>query len=90
MAKRMRTGYVFFKMKGRRNPYARRLKGSLSAEEARELIQERVWKHFAEWMDGRNGPVITDKQGRAVAGIFRHDVERYLDSLLHGKPTYFD
>lgn len=78
------------KMKGRRNPHTRRLKKSLSAEEARALIQERVWKHFAEWMSGQTGPVIKDKQGRAVAGIFRHDVERYLDSLLHGKPTYFD
>ena len=37
------------------------------------------------------GPVIKDKRGRMVAGVFWHDVERYLDSfLLEGKPTYFD
>ncbi len=90
MAERMRTEYAFSKMKGRRNPHARRLKKPLSAQEARELIEERVWKHFAEWMGGQTGPVIKDKQGRMVPGVFRHDVERYLDSLLHGKPTYFD
>jgi hypothetical protein len=90
MAEQMRMEYAFSNMKRRRNPHARQLKKSLSAEEARKLIQERVWKHFAEWMGGQTGPVIKDKQGRAVPGIFRHDVERYLDSLLHGKPTYFD
>ena len=62
----------------------------LSDEEARELIRGRVWKHFAEWMSGQTCPGIKDKHGRVVPGIFRHDVERYLDSLLHGKPTYFD
>jgi hypothetical protein len=34
--------------------------------------------------------LIQDKQRRAVAGIFRNGVERYLDALLPGKPTYFD
>ena len=77
-------------MKGRHNPHARRLQKPLSAEEARALIQERVWKHFAEWMGGQTGTVMKDKQGRMVPGIFRHDVERYLDSVLQGKPTYFD
>lgn len=63
---------------------------ALSDEEARDLIRERVWKHFTEWMSGQTCPGIKDKQGRVVLGIFRHDVERYLNSLLHGKPTYFD
>ena len=86
----MRKAYDFAELKGRRNPHTRQLKKSLSAEEAQELIQERVWKHFAEWMNGQTGPVVKDKRGRMVAGVFRHDVERYLDSLLEGKPTYFD
>ena len=86
----MRKAYEVAKLKGRRNPYARRLKKSLSDEEARELIQERVWEHFAEWMSGQTCPGVKDKRGRMVLGVFRHDVERYLDSLLEGKPTYFD
>ena len=59
----MRKAYEVAKLKGRRNPHARRLQKPLSAEEARELIQERVWKHFAEWMSGQTGPVIKDKLG---------------------------
>jgi len=86
----VRKAYEVTKLKGRRNPYARRLKDSLTAEEARALIQQRVWKHFAEWMGGQTCPGVKDKQGRMVLGVFRHDVERYFDSLLQGKPTYFD
>ena len=86
----MRKAYDLVQLKGRRNPHARLLKQSLSAEEARALIRERVWKHFMEWMNGQTCPGIKDKQGRMVLGVFRHDVERYLDSLLHGKSTYFD
>ena len=86
----MRKAYDFVKLKGRRNPHARRLQESLSAEEAREVIRGRVWKHVVEWMNGQTCPGIKDKQGQTVLGVFRHDVERYLDSLLHGKPTYFD
>ena len=63
---------------------------ALSEKQARELIRKRVWKHFTEWMGGQTCPGIKDEQGRVVPGIFRHDVERYLESLLHGKPTYFD
>ena len=63
---------------------------ALSEKQACELIQERVWKHFTEWMGGQTCPGIQDKKGRVVPGVFRHDVELYLESLLHGKPTYFD
>jgi len=63
---------------------------ALSDAQARELIQKRVWEHFTEWMGGQTCPGVKDEQGRLVPGIFRHDVERYLESLLQGKPTYFD
>ena len=63
---------------------------ALSEEQARELIQDRVWEHFTEWLGGQTCPGVKDRQGRVVPGIFRHDVERYLELLLHGKPTYFD
>ena len=63
---------------------------TLSDEAAQELIRERVWKHFSEWMSGQTCPSIKDRQGQLVPGIFRHDLERYLDPLLHSKPTYVD
>jgi len=64
---------------------------ALTVEQTREVIGKRVWEHFNEWMIGQTGPMLEDeKTGKAVLGIYKHDVERYLDSILKGKPTYFD
>ena len=62
----------------------------LTPAQAKRLIERRVWTHFLQWMHGQTGPVIKDAKGKSVCGIFRHDVERYLNGILHGRPTYFD
>lgn len=64
---------------------------ALTLEQTREVIGKRVWEHFNQWMTGQTGIMLEDKKtGKAALGIYKHDVERYLDSVLKGKPTYFD
>lgn len=38
---------------------------------------------------GSTAPVVI-VSGNEVGLIYRHDVQRYLDYVLEGKPTYFD
>ena len=62
----------------------------LTMAQAKRLIEQRVWDHFLQWTRGQTGPLVRDAKGKRVCGIFKHDVERYLDSILRGRPTYFD
>ena len=62
----------------------------LTRKEAKALMADMVWKHFGKWFCGQTGPVITNEKGKTENGFYTHDVERYLDMILKGKPTYFD
>jgi hypothetical protein len=61
-------------------------KGFWSERGAKSYISKRVWKHFCGWMTGQTVPVLPNGK----IGVYKHDVERYVDGILLGKPTYWD
>ena len=58
----------------------------MTEKQVKEYLNSRVWAHFCKWMTGQTCPVLSDEKG----GYFKHDVERYANGILEGKPTYWD
>lgn len=59
----------------------------LTKDEVMALIAARVWKEaFTPWLSGQTCPVLENGE----PGYFSHDVERFLDAIIHRKVTYFD
>ena len=59
--------------------------GALFTEEVDALLLKEVKKHFGKWFCGQTGIIIDGKPC-----IYKSDVERYLEGILKGVPTYFD
>jgi hypothetical protein len=60
-------------------------KMGLTEEEVKALFAKEMWKDFSKWMVGQTCALW---KGEMV--FYDHDVKRFLDMKLKGKPTYFD
>lgn len=67
-----------------------RNKGYMTPNQVRETLTKNVTDHFNTWMEGQTVPLVKDESGAEVCGVYRWDLQRYLESLLRGKPTYWD
>jgi hypothetical protein len=58
----------------------------MTHDQVKEYLTERIMKAFDEWMVGQTGPILSNGE----FGYYKHDVERFADGVLLGKPTYWD
>ena len=59
---------------------------NMTERQVKKYLRDKTWQHFSDWMRGQTCPVL--RGGKQ--GYYRHDVERYMEGILEGRPTYFD
>jgi len=62
----------------------------ITFSQAQKLIRAAATLHFRRWMGGQTGPFVTKTNGKSVPGVYKSDVQRYLELVFCGKPKFFD
>lgn len=57
----------------------------MTEEQTKKYLNDRIWDKFVEWIYGQTIGIIDGK-----IDYYDHDVIRFADAYLEGKPTYFD
>ena len=58
----------------------------LTSREVKKYLSTRIMIKFYKWISHQTCPVLPHGE----TGYYIHDVERFADMLLEGKPTYWD
>jgi hypothetical protein len=72
-------------MKRPKPPVVREDKLGMTEEEVKDLFAKEMWKEFSKWMVGQ-----TCTMWKGKFAYYDHDVKRFVEMKLRGKPTYFD
>lgn len=57
----------------------------MSKKEVEYYLSALIMEKFFKWISGQTCPLIKGK-----THYYEHDVRRFADMILEGKPTYFD
>jgi hypothetical protein len=55
-------------------------------QQVRDMMEDSEWSKFLSWMTGQT--VMATKAGKTV--FFTRDVQRFLELVRNGVPTYWD